>query len=83
VSEEWIEQHEARHLAEQLVMRAERDASFAENVKADPVAYLTRMGVREEVVRQMMERPNQARPRDCADFTCWTSECPGTCYVSF
>lgn len=76
-----------RGLAEQVVRRAEQDEQFARQAKADPVGALTAAGVPTNVAQQMLQGSSGGEAEvdghlRCADLTCWSSECPATCYVS-
>lgn len=68
-----------------LAMRLESDEKFVERLKNDPAGVLKEAGLPNEVIEA--STANIARSDDtyewcCKDFTCWSSECPGTCYSS-
>lgn len=80
-------QSEYRSKAEEIVRRAETDKAFADQAKADPLGTLTGAGIPPDVARQMLAGGSGAEEEvtgymRCADLTCWSSECPATCYVS-
>ena len=81
---EWIERHNARHIAEQILYRAETDKDFAERAKSDPFTTLTEAGISPKMATEMLERrdiePGPSGP--CEDGTCWITACPGTCFVT-
>jgi len=70
---------ELRLKARQLVARCETDPEFARKVKADPAAALREAGLPEDLVRFDRAPLEWAR---CEDFTCITSGCPGSCFVT-
>lgn len=77
---------ELRVKAYQLVARAEGDPEFARMVRADPGAVLREVGISEDVLTAgVAGQKASALPErwGCNDFTCWSSACPGTCYVTF
>lgn len=59
----------------QFVERIETDESFRKEVRANPIEALTAAGLPEDLANSLASEP-------CLDFTCGTSRCPGTCYVS-
>lgn len=68
---------ELRRTAYQLVARAMGDPDFAAHVKANPQSVLRDAGLPDDALTVPVPE------LWCRDFTCWSSECPGTCYVSF
>jgi hypothetical protein len=76
-----------RNIAESLVQRAETDQAFAQQAKQDPVGTLTAAGIPADVAQQMLAGGAESGAEvagymRCADLTCWTSECPESCYIS-
>ncbi|MDQ4143725.1 MAG: Nif11-like leader peptide family natural product precursor [Actinomycetota bacterium] len=59
----------------QFVERIETDESFRKEVRANPIEALKTAGLPEDLANSIAREP-------CLDFTCFSSECPGTCYVS-
>jgi hypothetical protein len=85
VTQDEAKQYRAK--VEELVQRAERDPAFAQQAKADPVGALTGAGIPADAARQMLKGDTGTEVEvsgymRCTDTTCWTSECPATCYVS-
>jgi hypothetical protein len=80
---EWVERHEARHIAEKILYRVETDADFAAQAKADPVTTLTEAGISDQIAKEMLEHRDTPRPGvPCNDTTCWVSVCPASCIVT-
>lgn len=80
-------QSQYRGMAEEIVRRAESDKAFADQAKADPLGTLTDAGIPADVAKQMLAGGPETGDdvsgyMRCADLTCWSSECPATCYVS-
>jgi hypothetical protein len=80
-----LEQYRAK--AEELVQRAERDQAFAQQAKADPLGALTAAGIPADAAQRLLQGEGGAEGEvagymRCRDTTCWSSECPATCYVS-
>ena len=71
------EQSDIREKAFALVQRAEREPEFASKAKADPLGTLVEGGIPRDTAHRML-----FPPMICTDTTCWTSDCPGTCFVS-
>ena len=71
---------DVRAKAAELVKRAEEDRSFAERAKADPRAALAEVGLSADMLESVDARIIRV---SCNDFTCFSSACPGTCYVTF
>lgn len=70
-----------RAKAAELVKRAEEDSGFAERARSDPRAALSQAGISGGPLDEL-----EARRRiifSCNDFTCFSSRCPGTCFVTF
>jgi hypothetical protein len=78
---------ELRIRAMKLVARAESDPKFAARAKADPAAVLREAGIPPEDA--LLARHGEAQSASvggttycCHDWTCWTSDCPSTCYLT-
>jgi hypothetical protein len=76
-----------RAKAEELVQRAERDPAFAQQAKADPLGTLTAAGIPADAAQRMLQGNASAEAEvsgymNCADTTCWSSECPATCTIT-
>jgi hypothetical protein len=89
---------EIRLKAFELVLRASRDETFARRAKADPLGTLRENGIPEDALieshsggvhgyqlrgDQEMEWLPPIWWTTCKDFTCWSSRCPATCFVTF
>jgi hypothetical protein len=74
---------EMRAKAYALVAQAEADPEFARRAKADPVAVLREVGLPEDSLHTREQQLELPPWWGCNDFTCWTSACPATCYVTF
>ena len=77
---------EYRKIAEQIVRRAEQDEDFAKQAKADPLAALSAAGFSADAAKQVGQLGQEAEVSGyamCQDTTCWSSQCPGTCIVSW
>ncbi|MQB01404.1 MAG: hypothetical protein GEU78_14120 [Actinobacteria bacterium] len=82
----------SRIRAYQLIVRLERDPALAERAKENPRSALTEAGVSEETIDELLgvgaAAPFAAAPayeddvQLCTDTTCWSSDCPGTCYLT-
>ncbi len=74
-----LNEHEklAHDAVTKLVERAHKDPEFAKKAKADPVGTLVAAGIPRPQADALI-RPS----RICTDTTCWSSGCPGTCYVT-
>ncbi len=72
---------ELRMAAYRLVARAETDPEFAQRVKDEPAAMLREAGLPEDALEGGVRQQNSYDC--CVDFTCWTSGCPCSCFVSF
>jgi len=77
--------NDLRIKAYKLVARAEGDEEFAKRAKADPAAVLREAGIPENALAggDAAGGQGQQMKRWCVDFTCWSSECPATCYATF
>jgi hypothetical protein len=62
----------------ELVRRAQREPEFATLAKSDPVGTLVAAGIPDTVALHLMA----VAPDLCADGTCLTTWCGGTCYVT-
>jgi hypothetical protein len=60
---------------QQFVERVETDESFRKEVRAHPIEALTAAGLPEDLASATVLRA-------CDDTTCFSSECPDSCYVS-
>ena len=71
---------DVRAKAAELVKRAEEDRSFAERAKTDPRTALAEVGLSADMLESIDARIIRV---SCNDFTCFSSACPGTCFVTF
>lgn len=73
-------------LANYLAYRVEADEAFRRELAQDTVSVLLREGVPEDLVRATLNNqrlaPGSNTAGICVDFTCWSSNCPGTCSVT-
>jgi len=74
---------ELRLAAYRLVARAESDPEFAKRVKDEPTVILREAGLPEDALEGGVREEEQRSYDCCRDFTCWTSECPCSCFASF
>ena len=75
-------EEEMRIAAYRLVARAETDPDFAKRVQEEPAVMLREAGLPEDALDGSFRE--EASGYDCCrDFTCWTSGCPCSCFVSF
>lgn len=68
--------------AKYLAMRLETDPQYAARVRDDPESALREAGLPEDVVSGIVAGAQTAQDTTglcCVDFTCWASECPGSC----
>lgn len=84
---ESIEQQElaaARDQAMRIVQFAQKNPTFLRKVAQDPEGALRAFGLPEHVIATFLRKADshQVTNRWCADLTCWSSECPDTCYVT-
>jgi hypothetical protein len=76
---------ELRLRAVKIVVRAEEDADWRRRLQEHPSEVLAENGLSPEDVEQLRNDPrfrSEARPHDCADWTCIVTRCPDTCYVT-
>jgi hypothetical protein len=78
----------------EIIIRAENDRAFRDRLAADPATVLAENGIPANAVQEWSRTINQTREGDitdrgicihthgCRDFTCFSSGCPNSCYVS-
>jgi hypothetical protein len=72
----------ARERVQEFIKRAEVDQELQDALRADPEATLRTHGIETNTVERLSEE-HQAFPMwGCNDFTCWTSRCPESCFVT-
>jgi hypothetical protein len=80
-----MELQAARGKAQELVDLVKTDAGFARRLQQDPHGTLATVGFDHQwapLHEQGAITDVSAFYPGCADTTCWTSDCPGTCFVS-
>jgi hypothetical protein len=79
-----------------IVAEAESDPEFHQRLAADPAAVLAENGIPETAVEDFSQAIGRSRlpvaadddptgcihTEGCRDFTCFSSHCPPTCFVS-
>ncbi|WP_045878577.1 hypothetical protein [Pseudofrankia sp. DC12] len=76
--------------AYQLITRLEQDPALAERARANPRLALAEAGISAETIDELLgtrvgDMSAPAEDDDmshCTDTTCWSSDCPGTCYLT-
>jgi len=82
-STETLEQQElavAREQAARIIEFALKNETFRQRAAQDPAGTLRAFGVAEHAISKFVGSEPGLMP--CADTTCWSSACPGTCYVT-
>ena len=82
---------ELRDKAQALAERVKNDPGFVQRIKDDPFGTLGSAGIPEEVINQLVQGKTEEvevigyKYIDdvCNDATCWSSNCPECCYVTF
>ena len=82
----------------EIVSKADSDPGFYARLRANPSAVLKEHGIPENAVEALSRANSERRgtavglaedhtdcihTNGCRDFTCWSSACPNTCYVSY
>lgn len=82
-STETLEQQElatAREQAARIIEFARKNEAFRQRAAQDPAGTLRAFGVAEHAISRFVGSEAEILP--CTDTTCWSSGCPGTCYVT-
>ncbi|GAA2767451.1 hypothetical protein GCM10010103_64930 [Streptomyces paradoxus] len=67
----------------QMVAKAEADDAFRRRLAEDPGSVFAEYQIPENAVEDYSRAITQARADgECSDFTCFSSECGPTCYVT-
>lgn len=82
----------------EIVSKADGDPEFHKKLKANPAAVLKEYGIPDNAVEMISQANGERRraaaaiadgdptgcihTNGCQDFTCWSSSCPNSCYVS-
>lgn len=82
---------ELRDKAQAIAERVKADPAFVQRIKDDPMGTLSGAGIPEGVINQLVQGKTEEvevagyRYVDdvCNDGTCWSSNCPECCYVTF
>jgi hypothetical protein len=81
-----IEQQEltiAREQATRIIKFAQNDPTFLARAAQDPEGMLRAFGLPEQVIATFVHKPDvHANLPTCTDTTCWSSQCPATCYIT-
>ena len=75
-----------RERARNLIIKVEQDEGLRSRIKDDPESVLTEHSLSVDDVRQLSKSFAELRVSTelrCNDLTCWSSECPGSCYVTY
>lgn len=84
---ESIEQQElasAREQVMRIVQFAQKDPTFLQKVAQDPEGTLRAFGLPEHTIAPFLGKKDghQTEPMKCVDTTCWSSDCPESCYIT-
>lgn len=77
-----------RQKAQDIMNRATNDPTFRQQAQADPAGILKEYGLSEQDVQGLANErfaslaDQQGCTVSCTDFTCITSECPESCFIS-
>ena len=78
--------HELRRQAQAIVDRAKSDPDFGQQLKNEPDATLLGLGFPERAIPEFCQeqglQPEVVGYGPCVDFTCFSSGCPSSCFVS-
>lgn len=67
----------------EVVGKAETDDAFRRRLAEDPESVFAEYQIPKNAVEDYSRVINQAREEgECSDFTCFSSECGPTCYVT-
>lgn len=66
----------------EIVAKAETDDAFRRRLAEDPGSVFAEYQIPENAVEEYSRAITQAREGECSDFTCFSSECGPTCYVT-
>lgn len=76
---------ELRTRVRDLIIRATDDSGLRSRMTDDPEAVLREHSLGLDDVKQLSGEFRELRISTelrCNDYTCWSSECPGSCYVT-
>lgn len=71
----------AREQAARIIEFARKNETFRLRASQDPEGVLRAFGLSERAIAAFLPSDSLAE-MPCADTTCWSSACPGTCYVT-
>lgn len=81
-----------RAVAQAVADRAKNEPAYQQQLLDDPMGTLTAAGLPRDVAQQLLDadaEPDVQGYGDhvqietgCNDTTCWTSGCPGSCYMT-
>jgi hypothetical protein len=81
-----LDMQAVRRQAQEIVDRAKADPAFEQQLKDDPDTTLVGLGFPEREIPDFLQeqglQPEVAGYIQCADFTCWSSNCPASCFVT-
>ena len=80
-----------RTQAQQIAERIKQDPSYLDRIKSDPVATLSAAGIPQQVIDNLVAGKTEEADVSgyryiddvCNDATCWSSNCPECCYITF
>lgn len=70
----------AREQAARIIEFARKNEAFRQRAAQDPEGVLRAFGLPEHAIAAFL--PSDTVEMPCTDTTCWSSACPGTCYVT-
>jgi hypothetical protein len=77
---------DVRRKAQEIVERAKADPALEDQLKNDPDGTLLGLGFPEREIPDFLQeqglQPEVAGYIACADFTCFSSNCPASCFVT-
>lgn len=82
------EMQQLRQTMQVIVDRAKRDPAYRQQISDDPTGTLTAAGIPAKAVAEIVADGGEVpevvghRPSDCRDLTCFSSNCPESCYVT-
>jgi hypothetical protein len=80
-----------RTQAQQIAERIRQDPSYTDEIKRDPVGTLSAFGIPQHVIDDLVAQKTQEADVSgyryvddvCNDGTCWSSNCPECCSITF
>ncbi|HET8843477.1 MAG TPA: hypothetical protein VFN35_18585 [Ktedonobacteraceae bacterium] len=73
----------AREQATRIIQFARKDATFRQKASQDPAGVLRAFGFPEHAGATLPRKADSHLfDLPCTELTCWSSECPSTCYIT-